>query len=434
MANLKYLLDPRAKNPFISVRLYQGKKIDAKRKLHIQLDHKCWNAEKQSVRNLIECKDRDEINAYLRQLQDYLLTAFNGDYKNGVDINSSWLQRKIDIFNNREHENAQGKNPEVYLLDYAELFMRNLKNKVNRRTGKVGVSPNTMGYYRNVVNKLQAYEDYSGRRIAFAQLTHEFTDSFMEFLRTTLNLGVNHVGRLIPSVKTIAMDARSKGVRVHPGIESLEGFTQELPVIFLDDDELRKVSYHPFSDPELCTARDWMIIGCWTGQRVSDLLNMDPSMIQDDVIRLKQQKTGNRVAIPIHPEVQNVLDRYNGKFPPTMSSQDFNVYVKKVCKACGLTQPIQGSKLDPETRRKVLGIYPKYELITAHCMRRSFCSNHYGNLPNAIIMSLSGHKSETEFLKYIGKTSEDHLDMVRKFWAESNKPVMSVTKEQKQSS
>ena len=49
---------------------------------------------------------------------------------------------------------------------------------------------------------------------------------------------------------------------------------------------------------------------------------------------------------------------------------------------------------------------PKYELMSSHTGRRSFCTNFYNEgVAIAAIMSISGHQTEKEFRKYIKKAS-----------------------------
>ena len=50
-------------------------------------------------------------------------------------------------------------------------------------------------------------------------------------------------------------------------------------------------------------------------------------------------------------------------------------------------------------------MYPKYELITSHTMRRSFATNHYGKIPTPILMKLTGHSRESTLLEYVGKNA-----------------------------
>jgi integrase len=62
---------------------------------------------------------------------------------------------------------------------------------------------------------------------------------------------------------------------------------------------------------------------------------------------------------------------------------------------------------------------PKYDLITSHTGRRSFCTNMYKRgLPTLMIMSISGHKTEKSFLKYIKVRQEEHAAMMAAKWKE----------------
>jgi len=65
-----------------------------------------------------------------------------------------------------------------------------------------------------------------------------------------------------------------------------------------------------------------------------------------------------------------------------------------------LTNIIEGSKLVDHIVK--VGFYPKYELITTHTCRRSFASNLYGKIETALIMRMTGHKSQKQLLEYIG--------------------------------
>ena len=67
-----------------------------------------------------------------------------------------------------------------------------------------------------------------------------------------------------------------------------------------------------------------------------------------------------------------------------------------------MTEHVKGFKQNPETRRKELGTFPRYELICAHDLRRSFATNYFGKVETPILMSITGHSKETTFLSYIG--------------------------------
>jgi integrase len=167
-------------------------------------------------------------------------------------------------------------------------------------------------------------------------------------------------------------------------------------------------------------ARDWLIIGCWTGCRVNDLMQLSMNNIHETekgqkFIRYTQSKTNKQVDLPIHPHVEEIIKRLKG-FPRPISDQRFNEWIKDVCKDSGLTQEVYGSRQNPESHKKEVGNFKKYELIRSHTCRRSFATNHYDKLPNKIIMAVTGHSTEQMLLNYIGETKNDHIDDFLNVW------------------
>jgi integrase len=106
--------------------------------------------------------------------------------------------------------------------------------------------------------------------------------------------------------------------------------------------------------------------------------------------------------------------------PEVISNQKFNDYIKDACKLAKIdgietfTRTV-GGKLITEKK-------PKYDLVSSHTCRRSFCTNMYKRgLPTIMIMSISGHKTEKSFLKYIKVKQEEHAEMMAKAWKEMYK-------------
>jgi len=187
----------------------------------------------------------------------------------------------------------------------------------------------------------------------------------------------------------------------------------------------------------LDNARDWFIIGCYIGQRVSDLLKLTAENIvtigQQEFIELTQSKTKKKIVIPIHPIVKDILNKRNGEFPRNISDQKFNKYIKEVAKISGITEVIKGNLINAETNRKEKGQFEKWQLITSHTCRRSFATNYYGDIPTPLLISITGHSTETQFLEYIGKTSTEQAIQLAEYWTKGilkaqNKPIMNVIK------
>jgi len=165
--------------------------------------------------------------------------------------------------------------------------------------------------------------------------------------------------------------------------------------------------------PRLERVRDMFIIGCFTGLRYSDLTNIKPENIDNGMIEMVQAKTGSTVVIPFTNNVQDILKKYNYTMP-TISNQKFNEYLSLVAEKCELLQKeiiinsIKGGK-------KIQTTIPKHKLIGSHTARRSFATNENaaGDLDTGEIMTLTGHKSEKSFYKYIRETPKEKAERIK---------------------
>jgi len=108
------------------------------------------------------------------------------------------------------------------------------------------------------------------------------------------------------------------------------------------------------------------------------------------------------------------LEKYNYK-PFSISNQDFNRFIKEACKIAGFDESVKINRIVQGKNQEF--VYKKYELVTSHTGRRSFCTNMYEKgLDTMMIMSVSGHKSLDVFLHYIKTTREKHADRMREAW------------------
>lgn len=123
------------------------------------------------------------------------------------------------------------------------------------------------------------------------------------------------------------------------------------------------------------------------------------------VIDLIQQKTGEQVLIPIRTELEQLLLKYDYNVPKIWE-QKLNLHIKTVGKKAKINEPvnIEKSKGGLIVKETIL----KHDLIKTHTARRSGCTNMYkAGVPSIAIMKISGHKTESEFLKYIKVSKEE---------------------------
>ncbi len=142
------------------------------------------------------------------------------------------------------------------------------------------------------------------------------------------------------------------------------------------------------------------------------------------LIELTQQKGNKNVVIPFSPQMETLL-QYG--FPYKISIQKFNKHLKDVCRIAGIDTITEGYKYVTEVKRRVLGKYPKHELISSHNLRRTFASNNYGQMPTPLIMSITGHSTEKTFLNYIGKTGIDHAQQIAEYYLKQTEKAKKQT-------
>ena len=357
------------------------------------------------------------LSARLNSLSSYLENAYTRDYGKSIRYDSAWLKTELDLFFKRQPKNNAKKIDDNIFLNYLDNF-------IEYRELKGGTKKSTERKFNQLRTKFSDY-DWQ-RKVLISDIDSRFILTFKKYMMNDLKHMESTANEIIRKLKTVLLNARNEDDKiVSNSINSLKVNATPAVKVFLSFDEIEKIKNCNIIGSNLQHAKDFLIIGCFVGQRVSDLLRMNKTMIHTvtdhlgdsyQLIRLRQEKTNTDVSIPLIDEVQNILDKYKGEFPPTFGkvgesrSVLFNRYIKKVCELAGIDNIVLGRIWDKESKRNIIKETEKYKLITSHVCRRSFATNYYGDnrFTTAEIMSITGHKSEETFLAYCGKTREQH--------------------------
>jgi integrase len=417
MATIKFRLQSKKEISNIYVRVRDGKNTDIETPTGFTTNPNLWSETKGEPLQKANNPDKLNLKVQLERLKTKIIESLNTDKGSGTPINKEWL---IDVI-------AKFKNPLLeqkteYLKDLIKAYQTEMKTKINPKTGKP-ISHLTIKSFSTTLMRLKKFEEYKNKRFSISDVDLTFKNDFVKYESEKLLISQNSISKDIRQIKTVCLDASDKGFSISEQVRSRKFYIKEEQTAFVTITEneielikkcdLKKVNY-------LENARDWLIIGCWTGCRVSDLMQLTNANIQIHVsgqkfIRYTQSKTNKQVDIPIHSDVNEILERL-GNFPRPISDQRFNEWIKKVCFESGLVQEIHGSRQNPETHRKELGTFKKWELVRSHTCRRSFATNHYNKLPNKLIMAVTGHATEKMLLNYIGETENDHLEDFLSVW------------------
>lgn len=407
MATIKFFIQTDKTPAGIYVRLKEGRTIDAKARTKYIVNPKEWNGGKWTSEQLKDAGIKS-LNQKLTKMISDLLEHYNDSIEK-VEINSQWLKNFVNPPPAVAIEIDPAQIVPNKLVDYFVYYALHKKSSLSEST-----------YKKLNVNKhlVERFEKSEGKYFLIKEVDANFKLKFEAYC-VKENYSPNTIARAIKFIKTICYHAKDNKIEVSDQLEKITAKIDKVTSIFLTPLELEKIEKTKFDFEHLENAKDWLIISCETGQRVSDFMRFTKEQIriEDNIplIEFTQLKTGKKMAIALNKKVLCILAKRQGEFPRKISDQRYNEYIKEVCRIAEITNQVQGGKIDSKTSRKVTGLFPKYELVTSHIGRRSFATNNYGKKPTALLMNATGHGTENMFLTYIGKTPTEQAKELSKY-------------------
>ena len=281
------------------------------------------------------------------------------------------------------------------------------------------LSEDTIATYKSTRNILKKYTSARNKTLSMDAVTVEFRVDFINFLYNTKhNRGeykTNSIGKFIKIIKVIMCHAFENNVTTNNSVfkKDFKVLREDSNAIYLTEIELDAL-YALELPANQAEVRDCFLISCYTGLRYSDILRlgMKHINIEKNIITIVTYKTHNQVIIPIHKRVKEILEKYHNKPPQPQCNQATNRMLKKLCEQAGITELISYTETIGGTRRECT--LRKCEKVTTHTARRSFATNAYKrNMPTLAIMAITGHKTESSFMKYIRISKEENAQLLQ---------------------
>lgn len=352
-----------------------------------------WNPRKKWIRRI--CPDYEEINAALIKILSKLGSILTYAKDNGIDPTVEFVL--LELEKNREYELRSSR------VDVFEALERYMYEKAS------SVSKDQIKDYRTLRKHLINFKKYSSQPITFRNLNLTFYNEFMDYLSYkaekpdgTIGLLTNSAGKIIRLLKGFVNYQVTKGIVPPVDLKNFKVVEEETYAIYLSEKELATIYALDLSDDkQLEEIRDVFITGCYTGLRYSDLSTLSPEHmdLDNENINLKQRKVHKAVVIPMIDYVPGILKKYNYNLPK-FPSYLFNDRVKELGRRANLKQKIEIVRKRGMNREKK--VLEKWEMISSHTCRRSFCTNMYlSGFPAEELMRISGHKSPAAFMRYI---------------------------------
>jgi len=297
MASVNFLYRSTKEKSNLNLRLLfrnNGKDYVFGVKTKVEISKHYWSKQhKKKSKDIDITNKQTEVNNELNKIVNYVLKAFNS--VNVENINKEWLQTQIDNYYNPKKETKTPTN----LIDYIDFYLDYRKNEITE-TNK--------SKCRVIKNKLIKYETFLKKKILIKNINDSFKNEFVNYQKERM-YSQNTIQREFVNIKTFCKHARYLGLETHPQLDSLRIDRQKVEKIYLTFEDLSKIeniSKNQLTD-SLDNAKDWLIISCYTGQRISDFMRFTDEQIRIEdgkhLLEFTQKKTGKNMTVPLHPKV-----------------------------------------------------------------------------------------------------------------------------------
>lgn len=346
-----------------------------------------------------------KINSIIKQLSRYseaFQTICAKIEMREETLSVAAIRKELDI----EFKKSTKKSNSFYAI--FDLF---IQEKID--IGKI--STGAIKNYKNIINVLQNFTSETGYKITFSSINNDFYVAYVKYSRNILKHQNNTLGKYIGFIQSFMNWAALNNYHKNYDFKQFEKPKSETDEIALSKEELEELYNYDFSfKKSLERVRDVFIFGCTTGMRYSDYSVITKNHIRDNQIFLNSKKQKNNLGIPLNKYSTAILEKYNYSLP-IISDQKFRDYLKIACKEVGFDEMTIKTTYIGNKRKDVK--IPKYKRISTHTARRTFITLSLENgMRQDIVMSITGHKSLTHFMKYIKLTSKSREDAMTKVW------------------
>lgn len=373
--------------------------------------------------NQEEIAELKELERKIRDLEDYIYALCED---NPVErLTKEFLTKEIDRFHHPKRERKPKEVEEKLQKKFIELVeefptKRGLSEWRHRRYGVLSRSLHRFELYRKVKRQLPA-------KLDFEMFTTDILEDYERFLRNEPEIfdkyprifeqypaetrkarksrrpfpkGDNTIINIFACLRTFFHWAIEEGLTTNNPFVKYKGKTTEhygTPYYITLEERDRIADFDLSANKSLAVQRDIFIFHCCIGCRISDLMRLTPANIINDAVEYIASKTKgerpNVIRVPLTQRAKDILERYKGedsegRILPFISSQKYNVAIKKIFKECGITRIV--TILNPTTGEEEQR--PINEIASSHLARRTFVGNLYKKVKDQnLVSALSGH-------------------------------------------
>lgn len=427
MAVSFFIRNKKAKTATLFARIRsKAKNIDIKASTLLEVDVLAWEKAQESPLKRKNFRN-DKNNQVFFDKLDLIEKTLNTFLDSNVEITNESINRRIyeivyaeQIAAEKERAEAEAKALEeeqaTNFNDFITQFIHECETgKRKKKGGTTNVSPGTVKSYKGFQSQFKAYQDTRLRVIDFKDLTLEFYNDFRLFL-TDKEYSPNTIARMVKICKTICYAAEQLKLMDAGNVRTgFDVIYKDVDNVYLTEERIQEIYEYDLSNrPAWEKVKDVFVVGCLTGQRVSDYKRINSKMIVtltdgNRYIKIKQEKTGNIVYIPLDYRVEAILNKYDGTLPKVYD-QKINDHIKEIGEALGWTEIVE---LDEQRGAMEYTAKKRFcDLLKTHTCRRSLATNmQKAGASLSSIMAITGHSSEQQLKTYL-KLDESEKSML----------------------
>lgn len=293
---------------------------------------KYWSTEKQKV--LENAENSKAVNSQLSLIEQKLSQAFlmlkiqeePFDVEDVYHIYSGVnIKKEMGVMAVYEEHNAY----------YKKLIGKDIKEVSWQKF------ENTKGHLKNFLQW-----KFKKREVKLGSLKFQFIKDFEYYLKIEENMQQSTINKTIQRFKKMINFAVAHEYLDRNPFLLHKPKPVKKEVVYLSKDELSRLQLKKINNKRLEEVRDCFVFCCYTGLAFKEMSALRKDHIVKgkdgkDWIRVKRQKTGKTISVPLLPKAQEILRKYNEKLPnnkvlPTKSNAHFNAYLKEIAVLCEL--------------------------------------------------------------------------------------------------
>lgn len=348
-------------------------------------------------------KDFRRLNSKLAQIESEVLSVWDSRGTRSAEEIKSLIRAAVRGESIPEEKKT--------VVSWIESFIEDAK-----------VKGSTKQVYRATLNHLNEYAKSAKVTLTWDSFDLNFYQAFTDHL-----YGIGHVdntvGKTIKTIKTFLSQSFERDLHTNlsfkkKGFKILQTTVDE---IYLNESEIEKFLGAQVG-ADLIPSQKLFVFACDVGLRYGDYARLGPNNLVTTLdghrLDVTTEKTGEDVKIALTERAKKIWDSWQG-LPPRIPNPTFNEQIKTIAEAAKITEQTQ-------SRTTIKGVVkiewlPKFKMVTAHTARRSFATNAYaGGMPVKTIMSITGHKTEKAFNRYIRFTKTEHASIMQEYLKKRN--------------